>query len=286
MSHQPLLHWRPSRSTPVTGRAALLLLTAIASCAAAHGQAIHAQHRIEAGLGSLANFAKDDLAAPVRYIGHGAPISAGYAFRSDKSRHIAGLSFSRTGFVAQPLDRDDDAAFGEADFLLIRWHYAYLRTPTRRLPSGLSLWIGPEWHTTAHVREYFYTPEHSEITWEVFSSIGLRFQADYALARGVAGIRLSLPVLAYVNRPPYSIEGDDVFYALFNRSAFLKLGRLASWGRLSAFQAGLTYDHPVTQAIGARAGYYLSMYRYRAPLRTAAALREFRLDLYVTLSRP
>ena len=232
-------------------------------------------HQIEIGLGSLSNFAKDNLAAPTRYSGRGNPLSIAYSARSQKALHDAWIGFSRTGFAGKSLDRDDNASFGQADYLLLQWQYAYSRNLIQI--ENIELRVGPIWHTTGHVREYFYTPDNSEISWEVFSSIGLQLQAEYNMPSGTLEAKFWAPIVSYVNRPPYAVEGDDVFYALFKRSEFIKLGRLASWGQFLAFSSSVSYEYPFTSAIGARVGYRVLFYRYREPLTTAAALREFRL---------
>ena len=241
------------------------------------------KHQVEFGIGILNTLSKDVLAAPSRYSGSGAPLSIGYVFQAPNFLHQAGVRYSQTGFAAGSLDRNGEAAFGKANYILLELQYAYARRISTDKSGRLALWLGPMWNTFGHVREYFYTPTNSEITWEVLSSLGVYFKAGYLIGEGNAAAEILAPLIAYVNRPPYAVEGDDVFHALFERSEFLKLGRFVIPGRLTSFSALFSYTHRLTTALGVKAGYHLSMYRYRKPLTTAAILSELRLSFFVSL---
>ena len=239
--------------------------------------------QIELGAGVLNNHSKDVLAAPSRYSGSGVPLTMGYVFQAPNFLHRAGARYSQTGFVAGSLDRSGEAAFGNASYILLELHYAYARRIATDKSGNLKFWLGPMWHTIGHIREYFYTPQNSEITWEVLSSLGVYFKAGYQSGSGHIAAEFLAPLIAYVNRPPYAVEGDDVFRALFERTAFLKLGRFVIPGRMTSFSALFSYAHRLTPALGAKAGYHLSMYRYPKPLTTAAILSELRLSIFVSL---
>ena len=247
----------------------------------------HAQqavHHIEIGVGSLSNLAKDNLAAPARYRGGGAPFTVAYRAEKRRFRHLARISYSQTGFAARSLERTGDAPFGRAEYVLAQWQYAYQRNIWSNDTGNFELWGGPIWYTTAHVREYFYTQINSEITWEVFSSVGAQIDAAYHVSdRSSISLDLRMPLVSYVNRPPYAVEGDDVFYALFKRSEFLKLGEVVSWGEFVSFSTRLSYRYAFTERLGARLSYSTLLYRYRKPLTTAAVLREVQFSISLTL---
>lgn len=240
-------------------------------------------HFLELGVGVLSNFAKDELAAPVRYEGRGTPFSLGYRRESSRNMHLAGVQVSMTGFGGKSLERVDDAFYDQADYMLLQWHYAYQQKIERLSASQFSFFAGPVWQTTANIREYFFTRENSEITWDVFSAIGAQALTRYKAQRGVFEAQLWFPILTYINRPPYAVEGDDVFYALFKRSQFVKLGRIVFLNGWTSFSGQIAYEYPVSERVGFRASYTTHIYRYKEPLRTASVLRTFRIGILWSL---
>ncbi len=239
-------------------------------------------HRIEIAAGSFSNATHDALAAPVQYRGRGTPLSVAYRYTGTHRRHSAQVRFSKTGFGGHKLERDPvQVNLGHAEYLLVEWSYAYGRRIGRgdASPFAFHVFAGPAWSNTVHVREYFFMPENSEISWDVFSSIGVEVSGVYRMRRGAGELSVFTPVISYMNRPPYALEGDDVFAALFRRSRFIKLGRFSSFNRLIAAVSSIGYTHRFTPALSAGIGYHVKLYRYREPRPTAVVLQEMRLGI-------
>lgn len=130
-----------------------------------------------------------------------------------------------------------------------------------------------------HIREYIYTTDNKEVSWDVLMSLGADLNGTYQMRQGIVEARLYLPILSYVNRPPYALEGDDVFRALFDRSQYIKLGRIASVGTLTAASAAVGYAYPLPGGLSVAIGYTVMLYRYRQPRTTAVLIQETRLSL-------
>lgn len=218
------------------------------------------------------------LAAPVRYKGRGLPLSLSYQFENKGQQHFGAIHFSKTGFNGNTLARNlEHPSGGHANYLVVAWDYSYRKRIWRSAP--VQLYAGPGWSNIVHIREYIYTPDNQEVSWDVLLSLGADLNAVYQIGRGTFDARLFLPILSYINRPPYALEGDDLFLALFDRREYIKLGRLASVGQLFAASTAIGYTHALPRGLRVGIGYKMMLYRYQEPRTTAAILQETQLRL-------
>ena len=230
-------------------------------------------HHIFLSAGTLSNQTHDMLAAPVQYNGRGIPLALSYQFAGKDQQHDAAIRFTKTGFNGSRLDRNLQSQIGgHANYLIVAWSYSYRRRITRKAP--LNLFAGVGWSNMVHIREYIYTPDNQEVSWDVLMSLGADLNGVYRINQGVLNARLHLPILSYVNRPPYALEGDEVFRALFDRSEYIKLGRFASVGTLRAASVSIGYTHILPGEVSVGIGYQVILYRYQQPRTTAVILQE------------
>ena len=233
-------------------------------------------HSIGIGFGSLSNTSRDQLAAPMRYSGQGLPLSLWYEAQQGRNTHRVEVRYSTTGFLGGELERSAaQATSRRADYYLGELSYAFQRRVWGGDNRPLELFITPSWNTLGHIREYFFSTEETEVTWEFMSSLRIGGGGRYMWGRHEVESSLHVPLFSYVNRPPYAVEGDDVFAALVKRSRFLKLGRIVSINALRAFSYSLAYNYDISSRVRLRVGYDFVYYQYNEPQKTASVLTEF-----------
>lgn len=241
---------------------ALTLL--ILAAASADGQDLPNAHRLGVSGGLSHVGTQDRTASSTVYSGQATPVAVAYRFDGERNRHRARLTFASG--TLQALTRDGPGL--DLDHARLDAHYGYLRQVAGHSRAA-AVFVGGYWANQIGLNGY----PAGGTYWTGLSSI----DASAALTLSMGGrhrleARIRVPVAAYVLRPPYSVDSDELYRAYYDNSRFLTdLGSVAAWGDLAHVSAGLRYDRDLTPWLGAELDYAFGYTHYREPRPTSSA---------------
>ena len=144
-------------------------------------------------------------------------------------------------------------------------HFFYLKSLKDGESEGWALWLGGRVGTTSHVRSYRFRNENAEVTWDVTTALSFEGRLERQWRKHQVEAALSVPLVAYINRPPYALEGDLLVEALFDRIRYLHLGSWAVAGQLKAFYFDVAYIYAASPRLALRLGMVARSYAFSKP---------------------
>ena len=240
------------------------LLFSFLGCLLLFSEPVRAQRAVSLGGTYVTTILRDQLASPLSFSGQVAGLNVSFSWQSPHSlRDISistgnGKHFERASYSEAMLSNEPTVSVRY--FSLAYRHVFKAWQPT----SQTLIWVGPRWQNSFAVRDYLYRPQQTEVAWNYQSSLQLEVQTTW-LHRLETGIAYTL--LAYVNRPPYALEGDAIFDALFEPLRYLELGRFYSLFAFSEFQLYARYRLDLSSQISAHLHVYRDFFSFPTPFR-------------------
>lgn len=230
-------------------------------------------HRLFAGVmaGSMTN--RDEAGSPVTYSGIGFPFLLGYSYQGMENRHRLWFSYRKTGINAPTLTSELTTARGSEDGTRVehtvdyslRWFsYRYSRLVAEPMDGRLRVLGGVLWDNILFFRYYTYAErplfdrEQSIGSWEGILSLNASIEAEYDLDDGsVLSAELHAPFVAFLFRPRYSIQDDELIRVSFDNFSQLNNGRsrFVTQGDLIQLGAGLGYSRSLAEQVDIRLDY-------------------------------
>lgn len=251
----------PSRAFILSTRT---LVVSFLGCLLLCSEPVRAQRAVSLGGTYVTTILRDQLASPLSFSGQVAGLNASFSWQYPRSlRDISisagtGKHFKRASYSEAVLSNEPTVSVRY--FALAYRHVFKAWQPT----SQTLIWVGPRWQNSFAVRDYQFRPQQTEVAWNYQSSLQMEVLATW-LHRFETGMALTL--LAYVNRPPYALEGDAIFDALFEPLRYLELGRFYSLFSFSEFQLYARYRLDLSSQLSAHLHVHRDFFSFPAPLR-------------------
>lgn len=228
-------------------RRRLIPLLAVSAAAWAGGAAAQASHRLAVEAAGVLQVVEDRMASPLRYAGWGVAAGVAYSGRAggwvwDARAAVAAPRL--TSRITSDVGGYEDTAWGAVSGELLGrlWN-----------GSGASVWVGPGVATEMGVRRHVYTHD----TWLNFRNAFLVLQAaaraEVALGPARLTETLAFPVVGLAVRKEYA--------GVIRRDPRVEL----AFPPFRAVRHRLTYDRPITRALGVRLFHEASLIRHDGP---------------------
>lgn len=251
---------------------ACVLIILIQVAVSAYSQDLTNTRRVElnAGIGFIAR--QDRIFSPMIHKDMSVA-NAGIAFIAEgRLYHNISLRFSSFNPVtAEPFDYYEDGELKSAaphSFILVNLSYnggKTWQTGKGELSAGLLL------SADVQALNYVYGRISS---FGYFSAIGPGVFAKYSRQTGEKGrisASLNLPVISLYSRSPYLVNDDEFIENISSHSglktfiAFLADGEWVTWNRLQHFNAGIKYEHDLSDKWGIGTSWMFDFIHASAP---------------------
>jgi hypothetical protein len=216
---------------------------------------------------------RDEAGSPLTYRGIGFPFLIGYEYHGAPNRHRVGFSYRKTGINAPTMVSSQTTMRGSGggtvaehtvDYSLRRFSYEYSRVLLEPYEGRIRLRGGILWDNILFFRYYSYAErplyerESSLGVWDGILSMNLSAGAEYDLDDlSEISAHLYTPFVAFLFRPRYSIQDDELIKISFDNFSQLNSGRsrFVTVGDLLQLGFGIGYTRAVDEHVGLRLDY-------------------------------
>ena len=231
------------------------------------------RHRAFASVAVSSLTSRDEGGSPLTYRGIGFPFFIGYEYHGSPGRHHVAFSYRKTGINAPTMVSSRTTTRGTAegtlaehtvDYSLRRFSYEYSRVLFEPSGGPIHLLGGILWDNILFFRYYsyaerpLYVRESSLGVWDGILSLNLTAGAEYLMGdRSAISARIYAPFLAFLFRPRYSIQDDELIRISFDNFSQLNSGRsrFVTLGELMQLGGGIGYGQPLDDHVALRLDY-------------------------------
>ncbi len=249
---------------PCCFRCGILFCISLAfACGAAAQDVLPGKHLLGSGIGIGWEANRDELASPLRYQGAVAQVWLDYRYRGSRNHYrlaaMGGGSRFSSSITSGSLHRQ------QGGFLQVQGGYGRKIAGSSEAKSRL--FAGFLSDNFYHYREHQLMPSATEYVGIFYTSLNAALLGSRRMGKkGEATLRLSLPALAYVVRPPYSLRG-------------YWQGRFSTIDSFFALDATLAYERELSSRLALRTALAFSHYRAQEPFPARAVQYLFTMGL-------
>lgn len=227
--------------------------------------------RINIGFNHYQN--RDDLGSPLKYQGNESIFSILYHNTNTHRKHHYQIAFAKGSPKPQSTSKSMTHTFGNLQ-------YGYHRLITSQ--NNIAVWTGGIWNNAFSFRNYHYTRNNGEVTYEIHASFNISTLAELRLnTKNKVTLGSYLPLLTYISRSPYALRDetflDDVIQGNSILFSLLKNGKLTSLHQFLKFDFYLFYQYAITPPLTIGMQYQWSYDRYPKPQTTSTLSNQLTL---------
>ena len=220
------------------------------------------QYSISVGTGIKTLQSHDQAASPLVYRGFGLPLALRVSMESERWRHQLDLNMISSSLT------NAYSMQSEAGSRLNTWHWLnaeYSLFYQFKEGQVLDHFIGGNFRSLLFYREYAHLDGYS---WEALNGLYFSYRAAYHLNRHHFRVGVSLPLVAYLHRPEYTVD-EQFLEDLFKKQGVLKYGHFSMpFQDFWQYRVNMAYGYDLTEKWKMEVTIDLEQYQVEFPLKS------------------